>query len=347
LKNRILINGLGRVGKAILRIALKDKSLNIVAINELNSNLENIAYSINYDSTYGRLNDKFYVSNNYIQNTDTKIQILNYQKLEDINFKDLNIDIVVDASGSNYDLLKLKTLSPRLFFITHPEKNADINIMFGINEHLYKVNKYKIISTSSCSATAMLPVFKLIYDNYRVISADITTIHPLLSHQKTLDCQCVGSYSRNIECSFEFGRSSVQNIIPSKTTTIEAARLVSPCAKNTPISSSSFRVPTNIVGALNMVLHIKKRTTREKLIELCKKYEKNQSSHIIKNSFEPLVSEDFKAMEFSSIIDHRFTEVINHNMIKLVVWYDNEWGYSSRVVEMIKYIKDLKDSKIG
>lgn len=343
----MLINGLGRIGKAILHIALRENSLNIVAINELNTSLENITYCLNYDSTYGKSSDKFEVYKNYIKNSDTKIEILNHKKLEDIDFKSLDIDIVIDASGSSSDIAKLKILHPRLFFITHPEKDADINIISGINEHLFNPDRYKIISTSSCNATALLPVFKLIYESYKIISADITTIHPLLNHQKTLDYQCISSKNRDVECNFEFGRSSTQNIIPSKTTTIEAAKFVSPCIRGVPISSSSFRVPTSVVGAINMVLHVKKKTTKEKLIKLCVNYEKNQKSNIIKNNFEPLVSEDFKGVEFSSIVDHRFSEVVNQNMIKLVVWYDNEWGYSSRVVDMVKNIKNIKNDKIG
>ena len=341
MKTRILLNGLGRIGKAILRIALRDNSLNIVAINELNTNIENIAYCLNYDSTYGQLDDKFKSYKDYIQNSKTKLDILNFEKLKDIDFKKLGIDIVIDSSGSNSDMLELKKLYPKLFFLTRPEINADLNTVLGVNEKYYESEKHKIISTSSCNATALLPVFKLIDDEYKILSADITTIHPFLNHQKTLDYQCIGSQNRNIKCNFEFGRSSTQNIIPSKTTVIEASKLVLPWIDSSFISSSSFRVPTNIVGSLNLILNVKKKTTKSELIELCKNYEKNQKSNIIKNNFEPLVSEDFKSVEFSSIIDHRFSEVNNYNMIKLVVWYDNEWGYSSRAVETIKKIQDM------
>jgi len=341
LRNKILLNGLGRIGRAILRIALRDRSLNIVAINELNTNIENIAYCLNYDSTYGRLKDKFKAYQNHIKNSDTKIEILNYSNLKEIDFKSLGVDIVIDASGSKNDISELKKLYPKLFFLTHPNKNADINMVLGINERQFDLKKHKVISTSSCNATALLPVFKLIDDNYKIVSADITTIHPLLNHQKTLDYQCIKSKNRDIECNFEFGRSSTQNIIPSKTTTVEAANLVHPAIDNSFISSSSFRVPTSVVGSINMVLNIKKNTTKEKLINLFLDYEKNQTSDLIKNNFEPLVSEDFKRVEFASIIDHRFSEVKNSTMVKLIVWYDNEWGYSFRVVELIKKVNKI------
>ncbi len=343
LKNRILLNGLGRIGKAILRIALRDKSLEIVAINELNKNIKNIAYCLNYDSTYGTIEDKFEAHKSYIKNNDTKIEILNYSNLEDIDFEGRNIDIVIDASGSKNEITTLKKLYPKLIFLTHPNKDADINMVLGINDQLFDFEKHKVISTSSCNATALLPVFKLIDDNYKVASADVTTIHPLLSHQKTLDCQCIGDQNRDINCNFEFGRSATQNIIPSKTTTVKAANLVYPLIDSSFISSNSFRVPTSVVGAINIVLNINKNTTKDELVERFIDYEKNQTTKLIYNNFEPLVSSDFKGIEFASIVDHRFSEVINFNMIKLVIWYDNERGYSSSVVELIKNILKRKN----
>ena len=126
---RVLLNGVGRIGKAILRIANTTSAFKIVAINELNSNIQNLAYSINYDSTYGRLEDKFEVADNYIENSNSKIQILNKSSLFDIDLKSLNIDIIIDASGSKVDTNKLKQLDVKAIFLTHPKKDADINII--------------------------------------------------------------------------------------------------------------------------------------------------------------------------------------------------------------------------
>ena len=333
---KVLLNGVGRIGKAILRISLEQKSFQIVAINELNSNIDNIAYSINYDSTYGRIKDKFIVEDKFIENKTSKIEILNETSLFDVDLKKLDIDFIIDASGSKLDTKELKKLDVKAIFLTHPNKNADINVILGVNEDKLSLEKYKVISTSSCNATALLPIVKLIDDNYSIEYGDIVTIHPLLNHQKVLDSTCIGSHNRDIECNFEFGRSATQNIIPSKTTTIEACSFIMPNINSNIISSSSLRVPTDTVGVINITLFVNKSCSKEELLNLTQKYEDNQQSDILLNNKEALVSSDFKAQNFTTILDHRFTDVKMNKMIKLVVWYDNEWGYASKVVDIIK-----------
>ena len=334
---RILLNGIGRIGKAILRIANSSNSIKIVAINELNSNIKNIAHAINYDSTYGRFEDKFFADGKFIKNSNSKIQILNYEDLQNIDFEALNIDIIIDASGSKVDTKKLNSLDVKSIFLTHPNKEADINVILGVNEDKLDINKHKIISTSSCNATALLPILKLIDDNYNIEYGDVTTVHPLLNHQKVLDSACIGSYDRNIECNWEFGRGATQNIIPSKTTTIEACSYILPNINSTILSSSSLRVPTDTVGVINVTLNIKNTCSKDKLIALCKDYAQNQKFKILLNNTDALVSSDFKQLDFTTIIDHRFTDVKMNKMIKLVIWYDNEWGYASKVVDILKY----------
>ena len=344
---KVLLNGIGRIGKAILRIAQEDKALNIVAINELNTNLDNVTYSINYDSTYGKLHDKYVALDGYIQNSHFKIKILNENSLENINYDALGIDIVIDASGSKVDFEALKQLSPKVFFLTHPSKHADINIIMGVNEEQLALDQHKVISTSSCNATALLPVLKLIDEKYEILCADITTIHPLLNHQKALDAQCVGSSNREVECSYEFGRSSTQNIIPSKTTTIDACSLVEDKFNSELISSSSFRVPTAVVGAINLTAFVNVETSKEALIDLCETAQKEQEYKVIHNNHESLVSSDFTQCKHTSIIDHRFTDVKQKKMIKLVLWYDNEWGYASKVVEIVRRVcRDFKSPTV-
>jgi len=333
----ILLNGVGRIGKSIVRIANSSDTLKIVAINELNSNIQNIAYSINYDSTYGRFEDKFDVNNNFIQNSKNKIEILNKSDLFDIDFKEKNIDIIIDASGSITDIEKLKSLEVKKIFLTHPNKNADINCILGVNEEKLNTN-HKIISTSSCNATALLPVLKIIDDNFSIEYGDIVTVHPLLNHQKTLDSSCIGSKDRDVKCNFEFGRSSTQNIIPSQTTTIDACSYVMPFVNRELISSSSLRVPTPTVGAINVAITVKNDCSIEKLQSILKDYESKQKYKILLNNFESLVSSDFQAQNYTSIVDHRFTDIKKNKMIKLVVWYDNEWGYASKVVDIVKTI---------
>jgi len=332
----ILLNGIGRIGKVIFKISLNNPDINIVAINELNTNIKNIAYSINYDSTYGKVDNKFIASNNFIQNSAHKVIILNYLSLQDINFKKYNIDIIIDSSGSKIDSKILHSLKVRHIFLTHPTNKADINIILGVNETSFDKKTDKIISTSSCNATALLPILKLIDEEFNIEYGDVNTVHPLLNHQKTLDSSCVSKDDREVECNFEFGRSSMQNIIPSATTTIDACSYILPKINHNIISSSSLRVPTATVGAINVTLIVKKSCSKEYLIDILKDFEKNQKHKIILNNFCPLVSSDFEKEEFTTIVDHRFTDVKQNKMIKLVIWYDNEWGYASKVIDIIK-----------
>jgi len=332
---RILLNGVGRIGKAILRIAESNSKLSIVGINELNTNIKNIAYSINFDSTYGKIQDRYFVNGKRIENSKNSITIYNSKNVFDIDLSSNKIDIIIDASGSTIDLEYIKNHNTIPYYLTHPYSKADINVILGVNEEKINYNIHKVISTSSCNATALLPVLKLINDTYGIECGDITTIHPLLNHQKTLDSACIGSTDRDIECNFEFGRSSTQNMIPSKTTTIDACSYVMPIITHDLIASSSIRVPTSTVGAINVTLNISKDCDKENLRTLFTEYEKKQNHKIIFNNSCPLVSSDFQGEEYTSIIDHRFTDVKKNKMIKLVLWYDNEWGYASKVVDIV------------
>ncbi|MDD2697274.1 MAG: glyceraldehyde 3-phosphate dehydrogenase NAD-binding domain-containing protein [Arcobacteraceae bacterium] len=339
---KILLNGVGRIGKSILRLSLL-KDLEIVAINEINQNIENIAYLINYDSTYGKLSDKFTANNDTIRNSKKTIKVLNHPTLDTIDYKALGIELIIDASGISQNRDFLTSLDAKAIFLTHPNSEADINVILGANEEKLQTN-HKIISTSSCNASALLPFLKLIDDNYKIKSGDIVTIHPLLNHQKTLDSKCISSSDRDVKCNFEFGRSATQNIIPSKTTTIEACSYVFPTFNSTLISSSSLRVPTPTVGAINVVLNVENSLILEELNTLLEKQEATQKYDIFKNIKEPLVSSDFQGEVFSTIIDGKFTQIINHNMIKTLIWYDNEFGYASKVVEIVNRYIMLKST---
>ena len=343
MSTKLLLNGAGRIGKAVLKQLLENKDFEIVIINDINPYIENIVYSINYDSTYGKLDDKFkIVEDNYIQNSKSKIKITHFNSLDKIDLT--NIDIIIDSSGKKEDINLLKQLPVSAIFLTHPNKNADINVILGANEEKLNPSIHKIISTSSCNATALLPALKLINENKEILCGDIVTIHPLLNHQRVLDGSFVGSATRDVECNFEFGRSSTQNIIPNKTTTITACSYVLEKFNKELISSNSLRVPTDTVGAINVTLFTKQSSTKNEIIELFKEYEKTQKFPIVLNNIEPLVSSDFKKERFTTIVDFRYLEVKN-NMIKLLLWYDNEWGYASKVVEILNYYTQIKKGK--
>jgi len=335
MKTKLLLNGVGRIGKAILKQLLNDKNFEIVTINEINPYLDNIVYSINYDSTYGNIDDKFkVVEDNHIQNSTSKIKITNHKSLKDVNLD--GIDIIIDASGVKDDIEALEKLPVKAVFLTHPNASAHINIILGVNEDKLDITRHKIISTSSCNATALLPALKLIDDKKEILCGDIVTIHPLLNHQRVLDGHFVGSQTRDVDYNFEFGRSATQNIIPNNTTTITACSYVLENINHDLISSNSLRVPTDTVGAINVTLFTKESTSKEEIIALFENEEESQKYPVILNNYSPLVSSDFKKEKKTTIVDHRYTDVKNKNMIKLLVWYDNEWGYASKTIDIIK-----------
>jgi len=334
MKKQILLNGAGRIGKAIVRLLQNDTNLEIAAINDINPSIESIAYSINYDSTYGRIDDMFETGDGYIQNSRSRIQITHHRSLKDAKLQ--GIDIIIDASGSRQDPDMLRSLEVSAVFLTHPADYADINVILGANEEQIAVHDQKLISTSSCNATALLPLLKLIDEDIPIDSGSIVTVHPLLNHQKVLDNGCIGSADRGVDCNLEFGRSATQNILPSHTTTIEACSYVLPKFDKQLIASSSLRVPTPAVGAINVTLQLRHTTTAKQIIDLCASYAQNQKHKIILNNHAPLVSSDFLAEKYTTIIDHRFTTVTQGRLLNMLVWYDNEWGYASKVVEIVK-----------
>jgi glyceraldehyde 3-phosphate dehydrogenase len=338
---KICINGLGRIGKCLFRIAQNNPEMQIVMVNEIKQN-KNLAYNINYDSTYGSLEKKYEVEGDYLTNGVDKVFISHEKKVQNIDLKAFEIDILIDASGVRVDIEIFKQLSVEKVILTHPNKFADINMIFGVNEEKYDPLKDKVISASSCNATALLPVLKQLNEKFGIEYGDIVTVHPLLSHQKTLDSGCIGSSDREVECNFEFGRGAVQNIIPSHTTTIDACSLAIPFINSDLISSNSFRVPTDTVGAINLSITMKKVIQKEEVLELFKNLQEEQKFKIFYNNFDPLVSSDFKGSLFTSIIDHRFTDIIKNKMLKMVLWYDNEWGYASKVIEIINYNNIIK-----
>src|SRR5574344_1023086 len=236
-----------------------------------------------------------------------------------------------------------KTNANVFLFDTESTVVAEAHILqtlaIGRNVSVDEIAK-QFYNTSSCNATALLPALKLIDDKKEILCGDIVTIHPLLNHQRVLDGSFVQSATRDVDLKVEFGRSSTQNIIPSQTTTIKACSYVLEKFNSNLISSNSLRVPTDTVGVINVTLFTKEISSKDEIKNLFLDFEKNQKFPIVLNNFEALVSSDFKKEKFTTIVDHRFLEV-KQNMIKLLLWYDNEWGYASKVVEILKYI-DIK-----
>ncbi len=220
-------------------------------------------------------------------------------------------------------------------------------MVLGANEKQLDIENHQVISSSICDATAIAPVLKIVKDKWGIQSGHLTTLHPWLGYQNLMDGPASSwSVPGEIYHHFALGRASVGNLIPKPTSALDASAKVLDGISNENIGSYSVRTPTSIVGSADITLLLKNKTSKEEVLNEFKIYSEKQKWKIINNNFEPLVSLDFKSSEFSANVDHRFTNVIQDNMLKLVLWYDNEWGYASRVCDQVQYIsKKIKGQK--
>lgn len=339
-KLRVLINGFGRIGRAITRINLKNDVFDLVAINDINPDNKNIAYLLKYDSTFGRLDNEVVSDEQYLYIDDKAIRRTKENEIKNVDMSD--IDVVIDSSGVKKNILQMeameKTSSVKYFIITNIDSEKAQNIIFGVNEERLCENKSKIISSSICDAISLGPIYDILSKEYGIESGFLTTLHPWLSYQNLLDGPAKSwSQPGDIYSHYALGRSSAMSLIPKSTSAIRALGNVFPKAQEK-ICSFSYRTPTALVSSAVLTVILKKSTTVEDVVKKIKKREKEQQYHIIQTSDEPLISVDYAQNDFSVIIDTRWLQIKNGVHLEVVYWYDNEWGYSSRVVDIIKYI---------
>ncbi len=345
-KLRIGINGMGRIGRAIFRNNIEKKVFDIVAINDINPDPENIAYMLNYDTQYDRLKNQFTVSGGgLLSNDGHRVKIFCAASIAEVAWEDLNVDFVIDSSGiySNVNDARLLISRGRVnkVFVTHSPDNVDFTLVLGANDEELDVFQHHIISTSNCDATAIAPVLKIINRSFGIANGYITTLHPWLNYQNLLDGS-PGSWSvpGEIYHHYALGRSSTESLIPKPTTAVQAACKVLKSENITEemLGSLSFRTPTPIVGSADMTLWLSCDSSSGEIMDLFASYEQNQKWNTILNNISPLVSSDFKQVDYAAIIDNRWTQVVNKRLLKLVLWYDNEWGYSSQVINQVQYV---------
>ncbi len=343
---KVGINGFGRIGRAIFRVNMDKNIFEVVAINDINHDVENLAYQLNYDTLYGQLKDKFKVENNHMYSGKLDVKVSHERHIDDVDWKSKEVDIVIDASGILDNVLRghatIQRQNVKKVIVTHSPDEVDFTMVLGVNEGELDLSKHHVISSSICDATAIAPVLKIIKDNFGIISGHITTLHPWLGYQNLMDGPASSwSVPGEIYHHFALGRSSVANMIPKPTSALSASCKVLDGISPELIGSYSIRTPTQIVGCADLTLVLKEDTTQNEVIKAFEDYSDTQKWSVINNSVEPLVSLDFKSSEFSANVDHRFTSLVQGNMLKIVLWYDNEWGYSTKVCEQIEYIAHL------
>ena len=330
---RVGINGFGRIGRQSLKAMLERYSaqIEVVAINDL-TDTETNAHLFRYDSTYGRFDGQVEVlDNNDLSINGKKIKVFQQRDPAQIPWGDLGAQIVVESTGFFTDASKAKAHlhdSVKKVIISAPAKGEDITIVLGVNEDKYDPATQNIISNASCTTNCLAPAAKVIQDTYGIDRGMMTTVHSYTNDQRLLDV---------VHSDLRRARAAAQNIIPTSTGAARALALVMPELKGR-FDGFSLRVPTATVSVVDFVALVNKPATVEAVNDAFKQAAAGKMNGILDYTDEPLVSSDFRGDSHSSIIDGLSTMVLGDNMVKVIAWYDNEWGYSSRVADLTNFV---------
>lgn len=326
-KIRVAINGFGRIGRAVFRIASKNDSIEIVAINDL-TDPKTLAYLLKYDSVHGVWDREVKAGEASIFVDGKEIKILAEKDPAKLPWADFRIDAVLECTGlftaREKAELHIKA-GARKVLISAPAKGEDITIVLGVNDSLYDKDRHNIISNASCTTNCLAPIIHIMHKHFGIKHGFMTTIHSYTNDQRILDLP-----HRDLRRS----RAAAVNIIPTTTGAAKAIGLVIPELKGK-LDGISVRVPTPNVSVVDAVLVIEKETTAEEINKLMKEYSEGSMKGILRYCDEPLVSGDFNNDPHSSILDAANTAVMQGTMVKLLSWYDNEWGYSSRMCDVL------------
>lgn len=328
---RIGINGFGRIGRQVTK-ALKERypDIDLVAVNDLATPEEN-AHLFKYDSNYGTYHGTVGVDGDSIVIDGDKIKVLKEKDPAKLPWKDLGVDLVIESTGFFTDADKAKAhidAGAKRVIISAPAKGEDITLVLGVNENQYDPAKHHIVSNASCTTNCLAPVAKVLEDTFGIEKALMTTVHSYTNDQKILDV---------VHKDWRRARAAALNIIPTTTGAAKAVSLTMPELKGK-FHGFSLRVPTPTVSVVDLVGNLKRDATADEINAAFKAAEAGPMKGILGVSDEQLVSMDFKGDARSSIVDSELTMVIGGNLFKVVAWYDNEWGYSSRVADLTNFM---------
>ncbi|MFC1750951.1 type I glyceraldehyde-3-phosphate dehydrogenase [Pseudomonadota bacterium] len=334
MKPRVAINGFGRIGRLVFRRILESDDMEVVAINDLTSN-EMMAHLLKYDSTFGTLKADVSTEGEELMIVDGK-KVKNYSipNPEELPWKEDSVDIVIEATGvfrTVEDCTKHLTAGAKKVILTAPGKDTKCTICMGVNEEDYNSDEFDIISNASCTTNCLAPLVKVINNNLTIKRGLITTIHSYTNDQNILDLPHKKDMRR--------ARAAAENIIPTSTGAAKAIGLVIPAMEGK-MDGLSIRVPTPDVSLVDLVCEVEKETSKEEINEMLRKEAAGKLKGILEVSDVPLVSMDFRGNDNSAILDSELTMVQDKTLVKILAWYDNEWGYSCRVVDMAKMVGD-------
>lgn len=328
-KIKVAINGFGRIGRSIAKIITKDNNLELVAINDI-ANIEILRNLLKYDSVQGTFDDVEILENSYLKILNSKVKVLNETNHKNLNFAKYGADVVIEASGKfllkEYGEHHIKQGVKKVIF-SAPAKDETPTFVFGANADKYRGEK--IISNASCTTNCIAPIAKVLNDNFIIQKGFLTTTHSYTNDQNLLD----SNHSKDIRrC-----RASAVNIIPTSTGATKSMARVLPELKDK-FDGQSLRVPVPNVSIADLNILLEKNVTTKDLNQLFMEKSLNELKGILEIDNDFRVSSDFNLNPRSAIIASDLTQVVGGNLIKIMAWYDNEWGYSNRLVEMIKHI---------
>ncbi len=329
----VAINGFGRIGRSILRIIVEnDSDINVVAINDL-GNYENLAYLLKHDSVMGILDKNVSVAGDKLIVDDRTIQLTSIKDPAELPWKEMNVDVVVESTGIFRDSESLnkhlEAGAKKVLLTVPPKDNIDATIVLGVNDDDLKPED-KIVSNASCTTNCLAPIAKVLDDNFGIISGLMTTVHAYTNDQ---------ALAETTHSDFRRGRSATQNIIPTSTGAAKAVGMVLP-ELNGKLDGMAMRVPVPDGSVVDLVVELEKKVTIDDINKAIKNAADNELNGILEYSEVPLVSTDILNNPHSSIYDASSTQLLEGNHVKVVCWYDNEWGYSNRVVDLIGNLLD-------
>ena len=336
-KARIGINGFGRIGRLVLRAILSDQypNLDVVVINSRSSDPEIVKHMFMYDSTYGVFNQKIDITDDGLKIDDSCLSLISYPTPDLIPWERYGVDIVLECTGKFTDHKNNNahiSNGAQKVIISAPGKQEDITIVMGVNENDYDPVKHNIISNASCTTNCLAPLVKVINDSFGISEGMMTTIHAYTNDQQILD---------KSHKDLRRARAAATNIIPTSTGAAKSIGKVIPSLEGK-IHGMAFRVPTPTVSVTDFVANIQSNADSTDINNAYKEASISHMKNILDISMEPLVSSDYKQNPYSCVIDGLSTMSLGKNMIKVVGWYDNEWGYALRTADLAEYVYTQK-----
>jgi glyceraldehyde 3-phosphate dehydrogenase len=327
---RVGINGFGRIGRNVLRAALHDKELEFVAVNDI-TDARTLAHLLKYDSILGNLPEDVRAEGDQIQVAGRRIKVLAVKDPAQLPWKALEVEYVIESTGLFTDAEKAKAhlgAGAKKVIISAPAKNEDLTIVMGVNHEKYDPGKHVVVSNASCTTNCLAPVAKVLQDGFGIVKGQMTTIHSYTNDQKILDLP---------HKDLRRARAAALSMIPTSTGAAKALHLAIPELKGK-LDGVAIRVPTPNVSMVDLTVQLDKKAAAEEINAAFRKAAAGPMKGVLAVSDEELVSIDFRGHPASSIVDAPLTKVVDGNLAKVFSWYDNEWGFSQRMKDLLHYM---------